>query len=81
MSAQLAGAGEVLAVLVEGDGHDTVGGIECFFDAVTVMHVDVDIKYARVKAEELDDAEDDVCETCQVVLGGSQSIEVRDRYH
>ena len=59
---KFAGAREVLAVLVERNGHDTVGAVEGFLNAVTVVHIDVDIKHTRVETEELDDAEDDVCE-------------------
>ena len=35
---------EELAIFVKAGGHDPVRGVECFFDAVTVMHVDVDIQ-------------------------------------
>lgn len=51
--AELTGAGKVLAIFVEGDGHDTVSGIERFFDAVAVVNVDVDVEDALLVSEEL----------------------------
>jgi hypothetical protein len=35
---------KVLAILVEGDGHDSVCGIKCFLDAIAVVNVDVDVQ-------------------------------------
>ena len=58
--AQLAGPGEVLAVLVEGDGHDSVGGVESLFDAIAVVNIDVDVQNALLEPEELDDRQDNV---------------------
>ena len=43
---EISGAGEVLAVLVEGDGHDPVGGVEGLFDAIAVVNVDIDVQHA-----------------------------------
>ena len=43
----VAGAGEEVAELVEGDRHDAVGRVERFFHAVAVMDVDVDVQHAR----------------------------------
>ena len=57
---KFAGAREVLAVLVEGDGHDTVGAVESFFNAVAVVNVNVDVEHSRVEAKKLDDAKDNV---------------------
>jgi hypothetical protein len=45
---------------VEGHGHDAVGGVEGLLDAVAVVDVNVDVEDARVEAEQLDDAQDDV---------------------
>ena len=36
--------GEIFSVLVEADGHDTVSRIERFFDSITVMYINVDVK-------------------------------------
>jgi hypothetical protein len=44
--AKLAGAGEVLAVLVKRDRHDTIGGVKSFLDTVTMVHVDIDVQHA-----------------------------------
>lgn len=45
---QVSGARKVLAVLVEGDGHDAVSGVERLLHAVAVMDVDVDVQHALV---------------------------------
>lgn len=58
---QFSGAWEVLSVFVERDGHNPVCGIEGFLDTVSMMDVNVDVEHSLVKAEELDDAENDVC--------------------
>lgn len=42
--AELSGTGEILAVFVERDGHDSVCGVESFFNAVTMVDVDVDVQ-------------------------------------
>ncbi|KAJ6264428.1 Chromatin modification-related protein png1 [Drechslerella dactyloides] len=60
-------AGEELLriVLVEGEGHDAVGGPEGLFDAVAVVDVDVDVEDARVVAEQLEDGQDDVIDVAE----------------
>jgi hypothetical protein len=60
--AKLASTGEVLAVLVEGHGHDAIGCIKGFFDTIAVVHVNVDVQNALLVSQKLDNAEDDVCE-------------------
>ena len=57
---KFAGAREVFAVLVEGDRHDTVSAVEGFFNAIAVMHIDVDVKYTWVEAQKFDDAKNNV---------------------
>ena len=57
--------GKYLAVFVEGEGHDAVGGPESLLDAVAVVHVDVDVQHARVVAEELQDGEHDVVDVAE----------------
>ena len=56
----VARAREVLAELVEGDGHHAVGGVEGLLDAVAVVDVDVDVQHALVVLEQLEDGEHDV---------------------
>jgi hypothetical protein len=58
---KFAGAREVLAVLVERDRHHTISAVEGLFDAVTVVHVNVDVQHTWVEAKELDDAKNDIC--------------------
>ena len=45
---EVAGAGEVLPVLVERDGHHAVGGVEGLLHAVSVVNVNVDVHHAPV---------------------------------
>jgi hypothetical protein len=58
--AELTGSREILAIFVERDGHDAVGRVEGLFDAVAVVHINVNVENALVEAEQLDDAENDV---------------------
>lgn len=39
---------EVLPVLVERHGHDSVGGVECFLDSITVVNVNVNVQHPLV---------------------------------
>mmetsp|Transcript_21840 Transcript_21840/g.55418 ORF Transcript_21840/g.55418 Transcript_21840/m.55418 type:complete len:490 (-) Transcript_21840:14-1483(-) len=56
----VARAGEVLAELVERDGHHAVGGVEGLLDTVAVVDVDVDVQHALVVLEQLQDRQHDV---------------------
>ena len=38
-------AGEELAVFVEWNSHDTIGGVEGFLDAIAVVDIDVDVHH------------------------------------
>lgn len=58
--AQLASSGEVLSILVEGAGHNSVGCVEGLFNAITVVNVDVDVQDALLVSQELENCEDDV---------------------
>lgn len=40
---------------MKGDSHAAVAEVECFFDSVSVMHVDVEIQHARIHLQQLDD--------------------------
>lgn len=46
-------------------GHDSIGGIECFFDAVTMMAVNIDVKDARVRSEEFEDTKYDIIDVAE----------------
>ena len=48
---EIASAGEVLSVLVEGDGHDSVGCVESLLHAVAVVDVDVDVQNALQRTQ------------------------------
>eukprot|EP00850_Spirogloea_muscicola_P008017 SM000042S15284 [mRNA] locus=s42:174238:177192:+ [translate_table: standard] len=65
LAPEVAGAGEVLAELVEGDGHDAVGGVEGLLHAVAVVDVDVDVQHALVVLEELQDGQHDVVDVAE----------------
>ena len=64
---EAAGAGEEnrFVVLVEGKRHDAVGGPERLFDAVAMVDVDVDVEDARIRAQHLEDGEDDVVDVAE----------------
>ena len=64
---ETAGAREVvvLVVFVEGEGHDAVGGPEGLLDPVAVVDIDVDVEYAGVVEEELEDGDDDVVDVAE----------------
>lgn len=36
-------SGEELSVFVEANGHYPIRSVECFFDTIAVVHIDVDI--------------------------------------
>jgi hypothetical protein len=68
---------EVFAELVKAACHDTIGGVERLFDAVTMVAVNVDIQYARKGAQEFQNAKDDVVDItktgCFALLGVMKS--------
>lgn len=57
---KLTGSREILAILVERDRHDSVGGIEGLLDTITVVNIDIDVEDALVEAQELEDTENDI---------------------
>jgi hypothetical protein len=46
--AEVSSTGKELAILVKTDRHHTISGVECFFNAVSMMDVNVYVKYALV---------------------------------
>jgi len=57
---ELASTREVLAILMEGDSHDSVGCVESLLDTVTVVNVDVNVEDSLFEAKKLNDTENDV---------------------
>jgi hypothetical protein len=57
---ELSRARKVLAVLVERDSHDSVGSIERLLDTISVVNINVNVKNSLLKAQKLNNAEDDV---------------------
>lgn len=45
--------------------HDPVAGIECFFHAVTVVYIDINIQDTGVETEEFEDAQNDVVDVAE----------------
>ena len=39
---------EVVAIFMEGDGHDAVSEVERLLDTIAVVNVDVDVQHTRV---------------------------------
>lgn len=60
--AELASAGEVLAVLVEGNGHDAICGVKRFFDTITMVNINVDVKHSLFEAQKFENSQDDICD-------------------
>lgn len=50
---------------MEADGHDSVCVVECLFDAVAVVHIDVQVQDSGVDSQQLQDAEDDVVDVAK----------------
>lgn len=46
---QISCPGKVIAKLVEGARHHSIGGVEGFFDSVSVMYVDVNVEHSGMK--------------------------------
>jgi hypothetical protein len=45
---------------VEGNSHNTVGGVEGLLNTITVMDVNIDVEDPLFESEELEDAENDI---------------------
>ena len=56
---------EEIAIPMEGDCHHAVGRIECFFNSISMVHVDVDVKHTVVVFEELKDCEHDIVDVAE----------------
>lgn len=51
---EFSGSREVLAVLVEGDSHDSVCGIECLLHTIAVMDINIDVENALLVSQEFE---------------------------
>lgn len=51
---------KILTKLVKAARHDAVSSIKCLLHSVTMMAVDVDIQYARVRSKKLQNSENNV---------------------
>lgn len=56
----IASAREEIAILVERNGHHTVRDVECFFDSISVVDVNINVQHTRVVLEQLQDTKHDV---------------------
>jgi hypothetical protein len=64
--AELAGAREVFAILMERHCHDTIGRVEGLLDAIAVVDIDVDVKNALLEAQKLENGKYDVCKSALI---------------
>ena len=70
---QTAGAREIVAILVERDGHNSIRGQKGFLDPVPMMTVDVDVEHSLVGLEKLEDSQHaviDIAEAARLELLG-----------
>lgn len=58
--AELTGSREILSIFVERHRHNTVRGIESFFDTIAVVHINVDVKDSLFKTQQFEDTQNDV---------------------
>lgn len=56
---------EKVSVLMKATRHDPIARIERLLDSISVMNIDINIKHARVRAQELEDAEYDVVDVTE----------------
>ncbi len=46
--------------LVKGDGHDSVGGVESFFNAISMMNIYINVQNSSIGSQELQYGQDNV---------------------
>jgi hypothetical protein len=56
---------KIFAKFMETTGHNSVRRVECLFDTITMMTVDVDVQNTRISAQEFDNAEDDIVDVAE----------------
>jgi hypothetical protein len=54
------GSWEEISILVNAAGHNAVSRVKRFFDAITMMAINVDIEHARIETKKLEDTEVDI---------------------
>ena len=64
--AELAGAREVFAILMERHCHDTIGRVEGLFHAIAVVDIDVDVKNALLEAQKLENGKYNICKSMSI---------------
>jgi len=57
---KLTSSRKVLAIFVEGNRHDAICRVKCFFDTISVMYINVDVENARLEAKKFQNTEHDV---------------------
>lgn len=63
--ANIPGAGKVLSVLVEGDGHDPIGRVKGLLHPVPVVNVNVNVQDARMIFQQLQDGQVNVVDVAK----------------
>lgn len=58
--AKFASTGEVLAIFVERDSHDTISRVESFLHTIAMVNINVDVEDPLLESQKLEDAKDDV---------------------
>jgi len=58
--AKLTSTRKVLSVLVKRNSHDSVSGVEGFFDAVAMMDININVQDSLFESQELNDAQNNV---------------------
>lgn len=56
---------EVILELVEGAGHDSIGQVEGFLHAVSVVDIDIDIQHPLVSLQQLQDRKDAIVDIAE----------------
>lgn len=51
---------EIIAILMKTNSHHSVAQIECLFDSIAMVDVNVEVEHARIDLEELKDGQDDI---------------------
>lgn len=58
--AKFASTGEILAIFVERDSHDTIRRVESFLHTVTMVNININVEDPLLESQKFEDAKDDV---------------------